>query len=88
MSFYRSAQSKVSIPLSSITNEAQDYFHLNLKGGGDMSFLDGYKTYIMAGLGALTVLGLYFKVIDSATAQLLLGIFGFGGLAALRSAQS
>jgi hypothetical protein len=51
------------------------------------NFLEGYRTYIMSGLGALTVLAAYFGFIDSPTAVLLLGIFGFGGLAALRASK-
>lgn len=53
-----------------------------------MNILSGYKTYILGALGLITI-GLYFfGVINLDTANLLTGLFGFGGLITLRSAVS
>lgn len=51
-----------------------------------MNFLSGKKTYIFALLGALTVLSAYLGYVDSDTANVVLGLLGFGGLASLRAA--
>lgn len=46
--------------------------------------IDGKKTYIMAALGGVTVVLFFLNVIDAETANMFLGLLGFGGLAALR----
>lgn len=51
-----------------------------------MNFLSGYKTYLCALGGGLVVAAYFLQWIDAATAQVLLGLFGFGGLASLRAA--
>jgi hypothetical protein len=53
-----------------------------------LAFLRGYKTYIMAACGLLTIGTYAIHKIDAQTATMLLGMFGFGGIAALRSAVS
>lgn len=51
-----------------------------------MNFLKGYRTYLLGAAGLITV-GLYlFQVIDASTANVLLTVFGFGGLISLRAA--
>jgi hypothetical protein len=50
-----------------------------------MSFLKGKKTYILAVLGAGVVGAYFLGFLDMTTANMLLGLLGFGGLAALRS---
>lgn len=52
-----------------------------------MNMLSGYRTYIFAALGAVTVGAFFLGFIDQATANMLLGLFGFGGIAALRAAK-
>ena len=47
--------------------------------------MEGYKTYIMAGLIALAVFAKTLGWIDQQTFEILLGLFGAGGLAALRA---
>lgn len=47
--------------------------------------LSGYRTYIMAFFGAVTVAAYGLGWIDADTASVLLGLEGFGGLAALRA---
>lgn len=49
--------------------------------------LTGYKTYLMALGASITVLLHLLNIIDSQTFQTLLGLFGAGGLAALRAAK-
>lgn len=51
-----------------------------------ISFLSGKKTYILGFLGLLTIGGYFlgFESID--TANMLLGLFGFGGIISLRAA--
>lgn len=51
-----------------------------------MSFLKGYRTYILGVLGIIVV-GLYlFQVIDVGTANIIEGILGFGSVLSLRAA--
>lgn len=50
--------------------------------------MSGYKTYIFAALGGLTAAAYFLNYIDATMANMLLAIFGFGGLAALRSGVS
>ena len=50
-----------------------------------MDFLSGKKTYIFAALGAITVGAYFLGFIDVTAANILLGLFGFGGMAALRA---
>lgn len=51
-----------------------------------MNFLSGYRTYIL-GAAALITIGLaLFHIVDANTANILLSIFGFGGLITLRAA--
>jgi hypothetical protein len=47
--------------------------------------LDGYKTYLMALAAAAAVFAHALNWIDDATFQMLLALFGAGGLAALRA---
>lgn len=49
--------------------------------------LEGYKTYICSALGALIVGGFFMGWVDQGTANMLLALLGFGGLAALRAAK-
>lgn len=48
--------------------------------------LNGKKTYLLAVLGAVVVLLEYFKVIDPTLKDTLLGLFGAGAVASVRSA--
>lgn len=48
--------------------------------------LTGKRTYICAVLGGLVVALRILELIDGPTAEALLGLLGFGGLAALRAA--
>lgn len=48
--------------------------------------LSGYKTYICALLGGLVVAAHLLGYIDATTANTLIALLGFGGLAALRAA--
>lgn len=50
-------------------------------------FLEGKKTYLMATGIALTVFLHILNLIDDATYQALLGLFGAGGLAALKASK-
>lgn len=51
-----------------------------------MQFLKGYRTYLLGAAG-LVVIGLYLTgVIDDQIANVLLTVFGFGGLITLRAA--
>lgn len=50
--------------------------------------MSGWKTYLFVGAGVVTVALHAFGVIDDNTSAALLKVFGFGGLAALRSAIS
>lgn len=50
-------------------------------------FLQGKKTYVMALGGAIVVFLKIANLIDDTTYQTLLGLFGLGGLAALRAAK-
>lgn len=55
--------------------------------GMSMNALQGYRTYIIAGLiGVATVLH-QLGYIDSQTYQTVLGVLGAGGLATLRAAK-
>ena len=47
--------------------------------------MEGYKTYIMAGLIAAAVFAKYVGWINSQTFEILLSLLGAGGLAALRA---
>lgn len=51
-----------------------------------MTYLKGYRTYIFAALGAATVGAFFLGLVDQATANMLLGLLGFGGMASLRAA--
>lgn len=51
-----------------------------------MNFLSGKKTYILGALGLLTIGGYLAGLISVDTANILLPIFGFGGLITLRAA--
>lgn len=54
---------------------------------GFLAVLEGKRTYIVAGLGAIVV-GLWLaNIIDNNMADKLLALLGFGGLAALRAAK-
>jgi hypothetical protein len=50
-----------------------------------IAFLKGKKTYILSGLGALVVFAYFLGFIDYQVLDLLLGLLGFGSLAALRA---
>lgn len=50
--------------------------------------LDGYKTYIAAGAGAVSVVAYIFGYITFDQLSALTLLFGFGGLAGIRSALS
>lgn len=51
-----------------------------------MNILKGYRTYLLGAAGLITI-GLYlFQVIDNNTANILLGVEGFGSVIALRAA--
>ena len=52
-----------------------------------LKLTEGYRTYIMAACGAVTILAFFVGLIDVTTAQMLLGLFGCGGMAALRAAK-
>jgi len=47
----------------------------------------GYRTYIFAAAGAAVVFCLLMGWVDNETADMLLAVLGFGGLAALRAAK-
>lgn len=49
------------------------------------TLLEGKKTYICAVTGSLIVLLKLLNVLDDAIANTLLGLLGFGGLAALHA---
>ena len=50
-----------------------------------ITYLKGKKSYIIAAGGAV-VIGLYLAgVLDLTTTNILLGLLGFGGIAALRA---
>lgn len=51
------------------------------------NWFSGRKTYIVAALGGIVVIANFLGYLDSSTANLLLGILGFGGIAALRAAK-
>lgn len=51
-----------------------------------LTFLKGKRTYILATLGLITIGANWLGFIDLSSANLLLGMFGFGGLITLRSA--
>ena len=51
-----------------------------------LEFLQGKKTYILAGLGALLVFGKLIGWIDEQTFEALFALLGFGSFATLRSA--
>lgn len=51
------------------------------------TWLEGKRTYIAALAGAIVVFLNLVDVIDQQTANVLLSLFGFGGLAALRAAK-
>jgi methyl coenzyme M reductase alpha subunit len=51
-----------------------------------MAYLSGWKTYICAGVIAIATFAYAMKWIDLVTYNTILGFFGAGGLAALRSA--
>ena len=53
--------------------------------GLSMNALQGYRTYIIAGLIGLVTAGYHLGYIDSITYQTLLGVLGAGGLATLRA---
>lgn len=50
------------------------------------TMLTGYKTYIFAALGGITVAVYLLGYIDANTANTLMALFGFGGIATLRAA--
>jgi len=52
-----------------------------------MAFLQGKKTYICAVLAACVVGAYFLSFIDLGTANMLLALLGFGGLASLRAAK-
>lgn len=49
--------------------------------------LAGYRTYLCAAAGAGVVFALLMGWVDEQTANMLMAILGFGGLAALRAAK-
>ena len=51
-----------------------------------MDYLKGKKTYILAVVALITIAGNLLGYIDADTANVLLTVFGFGGLITLRSA--
>lgn len=51
-----------------------------------ISFLQGKKTYILAGLGVLVLVLGQFGVIDSASVSAILPYLGFGSILTLRAA--
>ena len=52
-----------------------------------LSSFTGYRTYLCAlGVGIVSVL-LYLNMIDKGLAEILFGLLGAGGLAALRAAK-
>lgn len=50
-------------------------------------FLKGKKTYLLAAAGAVVAVLAWSGVIDFETANKILAILGFGGLAALRASK-
>jgi len=52
-----------------------------------IEYLRGKKTYIFAALGAIVVFAKLIGWIDDVTMNVLLGLLGFGGLAALKAGQ-
>lgn len=51
-----------------------------------MNFLTGYRSYIAAAIIGIATGLKYAGVIDEATYQMIVGLAGAGGLAALRAA--
>ncbi len=51
-----------------------------------MTWLQGYRTYILAGFAILIILASWSGVIDVNTANSILSILGFSTIIALRSA--
>lgn len=51
-----------------------------------MDFLKGKKTYLLGAGGLITVGAYLLGFLDLDTANVLLGLFGFGGLISLRAA--
>lgn len=51
-----------------------------------MDFLKGNRTYLLAIAALITVAASLFGTIDEQTANILLTIFGFGGMITLRAA--
>jgi len=48
-------------------------------------YLQGKKTYILAGLGAVAAFVHFLGWIDTSVFQLLLGLLGFSGMATIRA---
>lgn len=67
-----------------ITNFTGTTFGLYFKGM--FNSIKGYRTYICAAGGAATVALYLLGIFDAETANALLFLFGFGGLAGLRAA--
>lgn len=51
-----------------------------------MNFLTGYRTYIIAVVALITIGANLLGFVDANTANVLLSVFGFGGLITLRAA--
>lgn len=51
------------------------------------SSLQGYRTYVCAVAGAVVVSAFFAGTLDAQTAEMLLALLGFGGMAALRAAR-
>lgn len=50
-----------------------------------MNFLSGKKTYILGACGLLTIGAYFLGLLNLDTANMLLGLFGFGGMISLRA---
>jgi hypothetical protein len=50
-----------------------------------LNFLTGYRTYLLGAAGIITIILYSVGVVSADSANVLLGIFGFGGFMTLRS---
>lgn len=51
-----------------------------------MTFLSGKKTYILGACGLITIGAYFLGFLNLDTANMLLGLFGFGSIVSLRAA--
>lgn len=51
-----------------------------------MTFLDGYKTYIICALAMLTLVLAHYEIFDANGTKLILEVLGISAVAGLRSA--